>query len=105
VVFAGDVPVPVGGQVVVGADGAQPEHGLGAGQAPAGAGDAHPVLHEVTAGAFDDAGGDGPAVGEGAGVVQVGLLGGQVGQGSADDLGVLAARLGRACGGESLDPA
>jgi len=29
------VVVPVGGQVAVGADGAEPEHGLGAGQAPA----------------------------------------------------------------------
>src|SRR6202161_2442623 len=98
VVFEGDVPGPVGGQVAVGADGAEPEDGLGAGQAPAGAGDAHPVLDEVPAGSFDDAGGDGPAFGEGAGVVQVGFLGLQVGQGPGDDLVVLAAGAGRGRG-------
>src|SRR6185503_11451611 len=87
VVFAGDVPGPVGVVVAVGGDGAEPEHGLGAGQAPAGAGDAHPVGDEVAAGAFDDAGGDRPAGGEGGGVVQVGLLGGQVAHGGADDPG------------------
>src|SRR5207302_10890022 len=54
-VFLLDVPVPVGAGVAAGADGAQPDDGLGAGQAPAGAGDAHPVVHEVAAGAFDDA--------------------------------------------------
>src|ERR1700689_1245189 len=104
VVFEGDVPGPVGGQVAVGADGAEPEHGLGAGQAPAGTGDAHPVLDEVPAGSFDDAGGDGPALVEGAGVVQVGFLGLQVGQGPGDDLVVLAAGPGRLRGGEVLDP-
>jgi hypothetical protein len=35
--------------------------GLGALRAPAGAGDAHPVLDQVAAGALDDAGGDRPA--------------------------------------------
>src|ERR1700722_2857346 len=104
VVFEGGVAGPVGGQVAVGADGAEPEDGLGAGQAPAGAGDAHPVLDEVAAGSFDDAGGDGPALGEGAGVVQVGFLGLQVGQGPGDDLVVLAAGAGRVRGGEGLDP-
>ncbi len=101
----GDVVGPVLIEVAVGADGAQPQDGLGAGQAPAGAGDAHPVLDEVPAGAFDDAGGDGPAVRQGAGVVQVRLLGGQVGQGGADDLGVLAAGPGRVRGGQGLDAA
>src|SRR5580658_7967544 len=104
VVFVGGVAGPVGGQVAVGADGAEPEHGLGAGQAPAGAGDAHPVLDEVPAGSFDDSGGDGPAFGEGAGVVQVGFLGLQVGQGPGDDLVVLAAGARRVRGGEVLDP-
>src|SRR5512146_3536605 len=90
--FAGDVPVPVGGGVAAGVDGAEPEHGLGSVQAPAGAGDAHPVLYQVAAGALDDAGGDRPAVRQRGGVVHEGLLGVQVVQGGADDLGVLAAR-------------
>src|SRR5262249_32843336 len=103
-VFLGDVPVPVGAGVAAGGDGAQPEHGLGSGQAPAGAGDAHPVLHQVAAGALDDAGGDRPALGQGARVVHEGLLGLQVVQGLAGDLGVLAARLGRVVCGEPGDP-
>jgi hypothetical protein len=59
----------------------------------------------VAAGAFDDAGGDGPAGGQGAGVVQVGGLGGQVGQGPGDDLVVLAAGPGRVRGSKGPDPA
>jgi hypothetical protein len=59
----------------------------------------------VPAGSFDDAGGDGPAFGEGSGVVQAGFLGLQVGQGPGDDLVVLAAGAGRVRGGEGLDPA
>jgi hypothetical protein len=104
-VFLGDVAGPVGVQVAVGADGAEPQDGLGSFQAPSGAGDAHPVVDQLAAGAFDDAGGDGPPFGEGAGVVQVGGLGGQVGQGGPDDLVVLAAGPGRVRGGEVLDPA
>src|SRR5690349_19140791 len=102
-VLAGDVPVPVVAEVAVGGDGAQPEDGLGSLQAPAGAGDAHPVLDEVAAGAFDDAGGDRPAVRQGGGVVQAGLLGVQVARGGADDLGVLAAGPGRVGGGRCRD--
>src|SRR5215468_10119158 len=103
-VFLVDVPVPVGVQVAVGADGAQPQDGLGAVGAPAGAGDAHPVADEVAAGALDHAGGDRPAVRQGPGVVQVGLLVAQVGQGFGDDLGVLAAGPGRVRGGQVPDP-
>src|SRR6185437_16077551 len=103
-VFLLDVPGPVGVVVAAGRDGAEPEHGLGSWQAPAGAGDAHPVLDQVAAGALDDAGGDRPAVREGGGVVHVGLLVLQVGQGRGDDLGVLAA-LGRVVCGELPDPA
>src|SRR5207247_6958045 len=73
-------------------------------QAPAGAGDAHPVLDQVAAGALDDAGGDRPAFGQGPRVVHEGLLVLQVGQGLADDLGVLAAGLGRVVPGEPGDP-
>src|SRR5580692_6868404 len=103
-VFLLDVPVPVGVEVAAGVDGAQPEDGLGSVQAPAGAGDAHPVLDEVAAGAFDDAGGDRPAGRQRGGVVHPGLLVLQVGQGFADDLGVLAAGPGRVPGGELPDP-
>src|SRR6266702_4508888 len=85
-VFLGDVVVPVGVGVAAGVDGAQPQDGLGSGQAPAGSGDAHAVLDEVAAGAFDDAGGDRPPVRQGLGVVQVGLFGVEVVQGLADDL-------------------
>src|ERR1700676_1955526 len=52
----------------------------------------------------DDAGGDGPAGREGAGVVHPGLLGVQVVQGLADDLLVLAAWSGRVVCGELADP-
>src|SRR5690349_25179268 len=76
--FLADVPVPVGAGVAAGVDGAEPEHGLGSGQAPAGAGDAHPVGDQVAAGALDDAGGDRPAFGQGPRVVHEGLLGVQV---------------------------
>src|SRR5580700_10211072 len=98
-VFAGDVPGPVGGQVAAGGDGAHPEHGLGACQAPAGSGDSEAVADDVPAGALDDPGGDGPAVREGCGVVQVWFLGLQVVRGVADVLVVLAAGSGGVCGG------
>ena len=57
------------------------EDGFGALESPAGSGDIEPVGYEVSAGAFDDAGGDGPAVGEGCGVVEVGGFVGEVGGG------------------------
>src|SRR6516164_4356029 len=69
-VFLPAVVAPVSVFVVVGVDGAERQDGLGAVGAPAGAGDAHAVEDEVAAGAFDDAGGDGPSGGEGFGVVQ-----------------------------------
>ena len=78
----GNVPVPVRVQVAADAEGAQPQDGLGAFDAPSGAGDAHPVADQVAAGVFDDAGGDRPAFGQGPRVVQVGLLVVQVGQGA-----------------------
>ena len=73
--------LPVLVEVAVGDDGAEPEDGLGSGSAPAGTGDVHPVLDQVPCGAFDDAGGDLPAVGQGGGVVQVGGLAGEVSDG------------------------
>jgi hypothetical protein len=54
------------------------EDGLRASQSPSGAGEVHPVLHQVTAGAFDHSGGDRPAVGQRGGVVQVAGPVGQV---------------------------
>src|SRR5205814_182437 len=57
------------------------EDGLCSVQAPAGAGDVHAVLHEVAAGALDDAGGDGPTRGQCGGVIKVFLLVEQVGRG------------------------
>src|SRR5438094_4811475 len=84
---------------------AQPEFedGLGAVQAPAGAGDVHAVFDQVAAGTFDDAGGDRPARGQRARVVEVLLLvvqvvGGGVGVsallGSQATAGVFAADRG-----------
>src|SRR6202046_3607734 len=77
-VFAVAVVDPVFVEVAVGLEGAEFEDGFGCFGAPAGAGDVHAVFDQVAAGAFDDAGGDGPAVGQGCGVVQPGGLGVEV---------------------------
>src|SRR2546429_4521464 len=103
VVLAGDVPVPVGGQVAAGGDGAHPEHGLGAGQAPAGSGDSEAVADDMPARSLDDPGGDGPAVGEGGGVAGEGFLGLQVVRGVADVLLMLPAGSGGIRGGPGGD--
>src|SRR5947209_8762562 len=102
-VLGADVVVPVGFVVAAGGDGAHPQDGLGSGQAPAGAGDAHAVADEVAAGAFDDAGGDRPSVRERRGVVQVRFLVLQVAGGFPDVLRVLAAGPGRISGGPAGD--
>ena len=78
VLFLLEVVLPVLVEVSVGVEGAELEDGLGGGCSPAGAGDVHAVLDEVAAGALDDAGEDGPAFGEGGGVVEVGGLGVEV---------------------------
>src|SRR5665811_38647 len=78
-VFLGDVVAPVVGEVVVAVDGSQLEDRFGAVEAPAGAGEVHAVLDEVATGAFDDAGGDGPACCERGRVVEVGRLVDEVG--------------------------
>src|SRR5690349_12219778 len=75
------LPGPVLVPVVVGEDDAEVEDGFGAVGAPAGAGDVHAVFDQVAAGAFDDAGGDRPAGGQGGGVVQVRGLGLEVARG------------------------
>ena len=77
-VFAAQVVEPVLVEVAVGEDGAEFEDGLGAIQSPPGPCDGHAVRDKMPAGALDDAGGDGPALGQGGGAVQVGCLGGQV---------------------------
>src|SRR6266700_5139201 len=79
--FLGQVPGPVLVEVAVADQGAEFEDGLGAVQAPACAGDVHAVLDQVAAGALDHPGGDRPPLGQGGGVVQVGLLGQQVRRG------------------------
>ena len=63
--FLVEVVVPVVVEVAVDADCSELEDGFGSVESPAGAGDVHAVFDEVAAGALDDAGGDGPAVGEG----------------------------------------
>ena len=64
VVFALAVVVPVGVEVAVVDDGAQQQDRLDSGQGPPGAGDIEPVLDQVAAASFGDAGGDWPAQGE-----------------------------------------
>ena len=49
------VELPVLVDVAAGDDCAEAKDGFGAGQAPDGAGDAHPILDEIAAGALDDA--------------------------------------------------
>ena len=64
-VFLGEVESPVGVEVAVGDQGPKFQHGFGAFQGPAGTGDVETVFDQVAAGAFDDAGGDRPAVRQG----------------------------------------
>src|ERR1700734_1623205 len=86
-VFAVAVVGPVGVVVAVGVQGAEFEDGFGGGDSPAGAGDVHAVFDQVAAGAFDDAAGDGPAGGQGPGVVQVGGLDVEVAGGAGGGFG------------------
>ncbi len=62
-VLASEVEMPVGAEVAAGPDGAQAEDGLGTIQAPASAGDVHPVGDQETACPLDDAGGNRQPVG------------------------------------------
>src|ERR1700734_384646 len=77
-VFAVAVVGPVVVEVAVGVEGAEFEDGFGGAEAPAGAGDVHAVFDQVAAGAFDDAGGDGPAVGQRGRILQPGGFGFEV---------------------------
>src|SRR5665811_1856564 len=78
------------------------EDRFGAGESPAGSGDVEAVGHDVAAGTFDDAGGDGPAAGQGGWVVQVGRLAGQVVGGVVGAFALGRAQAG--LGGLATDP-
>lgn len=63
--FTGSVEAPVVVEVAVRDQCAELEDGFGAVESPAGAGDVEAIGGQVTAGAFDGAGGDRPAGREG----------------------------------------
>src|SRR3974377_1597305 len=73
-VLSAEVEAPVVFEVAAGDDGAELEDGLGSFQPPPRARYVHSVLDNVPASALNDPGGDGPAVAERGGVVQVVLL-------------------------------
>src|SRR6266542_2533643 len=93
-VFLGQVEGPVGGEVAVGPQGVQLEDGLGALDAPAGAGDVEPVADKVPAGPFDHAGGDRPAAGQGGVVAEVLPLGLEVADAGIDATALLGCQPG-----------
>src|SRR5262249_5579340 len=76
--FVCEVVAPVLLEVVVADDGAHLEDGLGAVEAPAGAGDVHAVLDQMPAGTLDDTGGNRPSTLQGSGIVEVRPLADQV---------------------------
>jgi hypothetical protein len=61
--FLLEVVLPVVVEITIALDGAEFEDGFGAGEPPAGAGEVYSVLDQMATSAFDDAGGDRPAVG------------------------------------------
>ena len=73
-VLALRVVLPVVVEVAAGVDGAEFEDGFRAGEAPPRAGDVHAVLDQIAAGAFHDAGRDGPARGQRLPVGEIGAL-------------------------------
>src|SRR5205823_8514437 len=101
-VLAAEVEAPVVLEVAAGDDGAELENGLGAFESPSRACYVHSVLDDVPAGSFDDPGSDGPALGEGGGVVQVVLLVVQV-AGGLVGAGALGCRVAVG-GGAAADP-
>src|SRR5271166_4350459 len=101
-VLAAEVEAPVGVEVAGGDDGAQFQDGLGSFEPPSRACDVHSVLDDVPAGALDDPGGDGPALPERGGVVQVVLLVVQV-AGALVGAGPLGGRV-PVGGGAAADP-
>jgi len=101
-VLAAEVVAPVAVEVAAGDKGAELEDRLGAFQAPSRAGYVHSVFDDVAAGAFDDPGGDRPALGERGGVVQVAVLVVQV-AGALVGAGTLGAAVAVG-GGAAADP-
>jgi len=77
-VLASLMESPVLVEVATGAKGAQSQYGLGAVQTPAGTGYRHTVFHQVPAGTFDNACGDGQALGKVAIITKIGRMIGQV---------------------------
>ena len=61
VVLLDEMELPVVVEVTAGPERAEAQDRLGAGERPARAGAAHPILHEVAAGPLDDSGRDGQA--------------------------------------------
>jgi hypothetical protein len=94
-VLAGLMEGPVLVEVLAGAQGAQAQYGLSAGQAPAGAGHIHAVLYQVPTGTLDDSRGDGQSLGKVAIIVQVGRMVEQVARANIYRL---------ACLGEKISP-
>ena len=100
--LAAEVEAPVVVEVAGGDEGAELQDGLGAFEAPSCACYVHSVLDDVPAGALDDPGGDGPALRERGGVVQVVLLVLQV-AGALVGAGALGGRVAVG-GGAAADP-
>jgi hypothetical protein len=93
-VLLGAVEAPVGVEVAVAPQRAQLEDGLGALEAPAGAGDVEPVADQVPAGPLDHAGGDRPAAAERGVVAEELPLGGQVADAGIDTASLLGRQPG-----------
>ena len=71
------VVTPVGIEVTVVDQRAEPEYGFGTCEAPPGAGDVQAIADQVSAGALDRAGGDGPARSQGDAVAKLVEVAGQ----------------------------
>jgi len=100
--LAAEMVGPVGVEVAAGDQGAEPEDGLGAFEAPSRACYVHSVLDDVPARTFYDPGGDGPAIAQRGGVVQVAVLVVQV-TGAFVGAGTLGGRVSVG-GGAAADP-
>src|ERR1039458_561324 len=96
------VEAPVVLEVAAGGDSAELQDGFGAFESPPRARYVHSVLDDVPAGTLDDPGGDGPALAQRGGVVQVALLVLQV-AGALVGAGALGAGV-TVGGGAAADP-
>jgi hypothetical protein len=68
--FLGLVKVPIGLPITAGVKRPELQYRLGTSQAPACPRDSHPIFDQVTAGPFDDTGGDGESLGQRIVIVQ-----------------------------------